>query len=173
MPQLKNSALTLKSNGINKVLETPVLIIVPDTSRKIAIKAIWDTGATGSVITKAVAESLGLIATGMSQVHTANGLADQFTYVVDILLPNDETISKVTVTEVEGLSGGCEALIGMDVITTGDFSVTNHKGCTWMSFRSPSCHAIDYVAHNVKITPKNSKTGSVGSNFTPPRKRKR
>jgi uncharacterized protein YecA (UPF0149 family) len=40
---------------------------------------------------------------------------------------------------------GIDVLIGMDIITLGDFSVTNFQGNTCMSFRVPSLHQIDYV----------------------------
>ena len=43
-------------------------------------------------------------------------------------------------------------LVGMDVICNGDFSITNLNGRTWMSFRIPSCAAIDYVAEATKLT---------------------
>ena len=42
-------------------------------------------------------------------------------------------------------------LIGMDVICLGDFSITNVGGQTWMSFRTPSCVAIDYVVEANKL----------------------
>ncbi|MBI3139488.1 MAG: SEC-C domain-containing protein [Sphingobacteriales bacterium] len=42
----------------------------------------------------------------------------------------------------------------MDIITLGDFSITNHNGDTCMSFRLPSSHEIDYVKNlNYGITP--------------------
>ena len=87
-------------------------------------------------------------------VNTANGTVIQKTYIVDLRLPNGVLIKGITVTEVPALSGGCDALIGMDVISLGDFSITNHKGVTCMSFRVPSGHHIDYVANpNYGITP--------------------
>ena len=131
--------------GIQRVLLTKVGIIKPDNSLSTEAIAIWDTGATGSVITKQIALKLGLIATGLSQVSTANGIALQNTYTVQIQLLNGITVSNVVVTEVDALSGGCDVLIGMDIITLGDFSITNHKGVTCMSFRIPSSHEIDYV----------------------------
>lgn len=33
----------------------------------------------------------------------------------------------------------------MDIITLGDFSITNYNGVTCMSFGLPSKHEIDYV----------------------------
>jgi hypothetical protein len=40
---------------------------------------------------------------------------------------------------------GCDVLIGMDVITTGDLAITNHNGKTTFSFRVPACEEIDFV----------------------------
>lgn len=39
-----------------------------------------------------------------------------------------------------------DLLIGMDVITIGDFSITNLNARTVFSFRFPSSHEVDYVA---------------------------
>jgi len=36
--------------------------------------AIWDTGATGTVITQKVIDECGLVATGMTQMHGVGGL---------------------------------------------------------------------------------------------------
>jgi hypothetical protein len=81
----------------------------------------------------------------------------------------------IIVSEVDGLSGGNNALIGMDVITLGDFSITNHKGNTCMSFRVPSGHEIDYVKNlNYGITPvRNIPSGKKGSNTQPAKKKRR
>lgn len=136
----------MKSNGgLSRVLITPIDILIPNTSRNVKSKAIWDTGATASVISAKVIADLGLIPTGMSQVHTANGVVNQPTFIVDIKLPNNVIVKDVTVTRVDSLSGNCDVLIGMDIINIGDFSVTNHNGVTCMSFRIPSSHEIDYV----------------------------
>lgn len=41
--------------------------------------------------------------------------------------------------------GDVDMLIGMDVISKGDFAVTNVGGITTFSFRIPSQETIDYV----------------------------
>ncbi len=51
-------------------------------------EAIWDTGATNSVITQTVIDACGLVATGMAQVHGVHGVAQSETYLVNIALPN-------------------------------------------------------------------------------------
>ena len=171
-----NSAFTVKSNGgLLRTLTSDVNIHIPGNANSVHVQAIWDTGATGSTISKKTVQQLGLIQTGFAMMHTANGIVNQRTFTVDIGLPNRLLIQGILVSEVDALVGGCDALIGMDIITLGDFSVTNHKQNTCMSFRFPSCHEIDYVANpNYGITPiKKLATGSKGSNLTLPKKRRR
>ncbi len=172
---MRSSAFTVKGAGILRVLTTEVNVLVASDSKGVIIKAIWDTGATGSAITKKVSQELGLIPTGFAEVHTANGLTRQNTFTIDIKLPNGVTIQGIIATEVDALSGGCDALIGMDVITLGDFAITNHRGVTCMSFRVPSSHQIDYVKNpSYGITPiKNILPGNIGSNNTPKKKKRK
>jgi len=44
-----------------------------------------------------------------------------------------------------------DVLIGMDVISRGDFAVSIHKGNGRFSFQIPHTHNIDYVAELEKI----------------------
>lgn len=141
-------SFTSKSkNGLSRVLMSPITVLIPNTKTQVNSNAIWDTGATSSVITDKIVKQLGLIPTGMSVVSTANGTVNQPTYIVDIQLPNNVTIKDVTVTGVAALSGNCDVLIGMDIINVGDLSITNYNGVTCMSFRIPSLHEIDYVKY--------------------------
>lgn len=142
---MSSQALTIKSGfGLARVLSCPIGILDPATKQTISVNAIWDTGATASVITTAVVNRLGLTADGVTEVSTANGKANQNTYIVNISLPNGAQFMGAIVTEVTELSGGVEALIGMDIITCGDLSITNHNNTTCLSFRVPSSHEIDY-----------------------------
>ncbi len=168
------TAFTIKANsGILNQLNSLVDIVVPNTKNSLQVKAIWDTGATASVITEKVVKSLGLIPTGMSHVNTANGIAIQNTYIVDIILPNKIIVKDVTVTGASALSGGSDVLIGMDIITLGDLSITHHKGLTCMSFRVPSLHEIDYVKNINLIVKPQIPSGKIGSNLTPKKKKRK
>ena len=148
-------SFTVKArNGLLRVLITEVRIHISNNPKNCKISAIWDTGASGSAITTKVVKELGLVPTGMANVTTANGEVIQNTYTLDIGLPNEVLIQGIIATEVSALASGCDALIGMDVITLGDFSITNHNGLTCMSFRVPSAHEIDYVKNPVYgVTP--------------------
>lgn len=106
--------------------------------------ALWDTGATSSVITKATADQLGLTPIGTAEVITGNGRGMHNTHVVNFLLPNTVGVTGVWVTECpDDHSFG--AIIGMDIISKGDLALTNVGGKTCMSFRIPSIQKIDYV----------------------------
>lgn len=104
--------------------------------------ALWDTGATNTVITKAVAQALNLPVTGKAVVSHAAGVSRVPKHVVNIMLPNNVGIPFTEVTE--GDLKGCDVLIGMDIITKGDFAITNVGGKTTFSFRIPSVETIDY-----------------------------
>ncbi len=63
-------------------------------------------------------------------------------YLISLTL---ESQAKFPILEaVEGHILGSDVLIGMDVITQGDFAITNKDGKTTFSFRSPSLAKIDF-----------------------------
>ena len=101
----------------------------------IVVKAIWDTGAYGSVISPRVAKELGLLPVGVKPIQTANGTYEAYAYVVDVMLPNKLVIRGVEVSESD--LKVCDALIGMDIISMGDMKITN-KPTTKFMFRIPA-----------------------------------
>ena len=122
--------------------------IVEDVVTKPAYKAIWDTGATSTVINQKIVKALNLIPTGKA-INQVVGVAGKpvrhevNTYFVNLFLPNKVILPGLTVSE--GEPGGCDVLIGMDVIRQGDFSISNANNRTVWSFRVPSIEETDYV----------------------------
>lgn len=142
-------AFTLKSKGLLNRLPTSALILsnIRDNSTELVPKlwsAIWDTGATKSCITKRVAEDLKLIPVGKTTIGTANGNAEVDTYFIDIGLPNGMAIQQILVSCAD-LGQDIDVLIGMDIISLGDFSITNFNGRTTFTFRIPSIVETDFV----------------------------
>jgi predicted aspartyl protease len=111
----------------------------------ITIKALWDTGATSCAITKNIANKLNLQPIGKIDVHHANGVAEKDVYLMNVALPNKVEFPLVRATECESTVGNFDLIIGMEIITAGDFAITNENGITKMSFRIPSIKHIDYV----------------------------
>ncbi len=106
-------------------------------------KALWDTGATNSVVSQDVITKCALKPTGMKQVHGIQGFELAETFLINIVLPNKVTFFNVEVTRGKLL--GAHVLIGMDIITTGDLSITNLGQRTVFSFRVPSIAVVDFV----------------------------
>jgi len=111
--------------------------------------AIWDTGATNTVITENVAKQCGLAPTGMTLVQTAHGSKQANTYLVSVYLPATVHFRSVKVTE--GELGGADLLIGMDIIGVGDFAVSSLGGQTVFTYRYPSSTRFDFVADHVPV----------------------
>jgi len=147
-------ALTIKYNGRADRITTALQLFKAFDPAKHAkppsapfdTTALWDTGATRSVVTKATAAAIGLVPVGTTKVNHAGGRSQSNTYLVSMFLPNNVGIPGVLVSECQNIAGDFGAIIGMDIITQGDLAITNVKGETWMTFRLPSIQSIDYVA---------------------------
>ncbi len=117
-------------------------------------KALWDTGATNSVITVGTAASLGLKPISKAQVFHAGGESTVNVYLINVYLPNNLVIPNVRVSECADNAGNFGVIIGMDIITSGDFAITNVGGKTTFTFRLPSIDTVDYVKDANEITAK-------------------
>jgi predicted aspartyl protease len=122
---------------------------------------LWDTGATGTVISSSVVQKLNLKPISKAKVYHADGDSIVNVYLINLFLPNKVAIPFVKVTE--GKLNGTDLLIGMDVISLGDFSITNVSGNTTFSFRVPSSVEIDYVKEGNEVK-KPTTSNKVGRN---------
>lgn len=141
------NALTSPNPNIVRQVISPVEIKNIVTNQVISTFGIWDTGATGSMITQSIAQSIGLIESGYTDVTGVHGTQKVKKYFVNITLNNKNITLNLTVTECLSLSrdNSIGMLIGMDIITLGDFAITNFQGKTILSFRVPSIQPIDFV----------------------------
>ena len=159
-------ALTIKYNGLTNRIITDVAICSAFDPMQHQTPpfplhnttALWDTGATGSVITTSTVQALKLVPTGTTNVNHAGGSNQTNTYVVNFFLPNKVGLVGIRVSECPNIAGDFGAIIGMDIITKGDFALTNVSRQTWMTFRIPSISTMDYVeeAKRLKALPDNS-----------------
>lgn len=152
---MEPKAFSLASSGILRKLVTDVFYSVafkPEQQiNEIGIKkfsGLWDTGASASVISHEVANELGLIPITQQRVLHAQGEQLANVYKVNIFLPNQIMIPNVKVTE------GRINLIGMDIISLGDFALSNRDGKTLFSFQIPSTHYYDFVKQINQQQPK-------------------
>lgn len=141
-------SFTLTSPGVLNALQTDVLVVSDNRNNSIPYspkmwKGLWDTGASGTCIDQRVVADLNLIPIGKKLISTAAGLKETNTYLVDIGLPNRVMIKDVLVSCAD-LCNELDVLIGMDIISLGDFAITNITGKTTFSFRIPSVSLIDF-----------------------------
>ena len=138
------SAFIKSYTGISRKLDTQTVIEYNGTSE--TVDAIWDTGATATCISMKVVSQLNLKPLGKQRIHTPAGEKVVNTYRVNVVLPNNVTVKNLVVcdSEIDGLKAG--ALIGMDIMSHGDFAVSNFNGKTAFTFRTPSQKNTDYVA---------------------------
>ncbi|MDP2683139.1 MAG: SEC-C metal-binding domain-containing protein [Deltaproteobacteria bacterium] len=161
MPPAGSRSFTLQSNGglLNQLITDIEIAPAFDpataaqqTNPYKPYKALWDTGATGTVITKKIVDDLGLKQIGITKVFHGDGSTDQPVYYINIMLPHRVAFSYIRATE--GKLTGFDVLVGMDIIVKGDFAITNSDGKTTFSFRIPSEICIDFVKeHNSKNAP--------------------
>lgn len=137
-------AFTQSANGILNTLTTPVVVVNPtDDTKGIKCNAVWDTGATKTCVTSRIAKLCELPFISKATVSTASGDSVTSVYLASIFTPAGVRFTGVTVCEA--ILTGEDVLIGMDIICTGDFVVTNHEKKTVFSFRTPSEGKVDFV----------------------------
>lgn len=109
-------------------------------------KALWDTGATRSVISKHLANSIGLPVHSRAEISSVT--TDKITerHVVELWLKTKKVRFKDLLVVSETIERqGIGFIIGMDIISKGDFVITNANGKTVLSVRFPSTDTIDFA----------------------------
>lgn len=170
--QQNYKAFTLDHKGLAKSLQTQCGICegvsVDDLSKGVKhppitnVTAIWDTGAEMSSISEKIVQAMGLVPVGRAKNYTAGGEIDVNIYVINILLPCNVSFAMIPVTGND--LGDADMLIGMDIISQGDFAVTNVGGKTTFSFRIPSVERIDYVNPSLASSTVSKPTPLVNAN---------
>lgn len=122
-------------------LAMPVHVANPATMRYggsmqwVRAGAIWDTGAQHCVITRSLCARLKLSPRAKASFAGVGGLVSGGTDVVYLSLSGDgDTFLIALAGVVESLPGNVDMLIGMDVITQGDFAVSTNEGIITVAF---------------------------------------
>ncbi|MCD8082400.1 MAG: retropepsin-like domain-containing protein [Clostridiales bacterium] len=135
------SAFTKRYTRIENKLISSVLIESDDPDRlekPIEVAAQWDTGSTGTLISREIAAKLKLDEIALDQILTPSGRILVPRYLVNIIINNEVRFAHVQVVASDIGEQGIDMLIGMNIISHGDFVITNYMGTTQFSFRFPS-----------------------------------
>lgn len=145
-------AFTLKFDKISDKIITDISLY--NNNKRISGKGLWDTGATFSCISQQVVKALDLTPTGFTNILTPNGGSVTLNYMVNVDLPNYVSFESIQVCESEIGKQGIEMLIGMDIISKGNFSISNYDGKTVFSCAFPSFNHMDFIdnTHDLTVT---------------------
>lgn len=121
-------------------ISTPVIISNAFDNKSTQTLALWDTGATDCAITEDLVKQLNLPVVSKAIVMSVHGRQTVNVHYVKLKLENSSLVFRIPVTSCNELSedGSIGFLIGMNLITKGDFLISNFKGETVMSFKVPS-----------------------------------
>lgn len=154
-------AFSFEANGVVRRIVTPVKISKPtraanpNSAEVITVDALWDTGATGSVITPTVAKTLNLSQIGQENVEGFGGTHNCPRHVVDLYLSDLLRFGAIEVSEAPKDTAQFGFIIGMDIIAEGDFTVCHNGGKSLISYQYPSTHSFNFneevLKSNVRI----------------------
>jgi predicted aspartyl protease len=141
MPKVRHFAFRQEYQGLSFRLITDAEIFISSPAgqekKGIKVKALWDTGASGTVITPKVSRELKLVPIDRIRVAGVNNISMADVVEVSVGLPNKVMVEDVNVMICD-LKQDIDLLIGMDIILLGDFSISNGGGKTLFSFVIPS-----------------------------------
>jgi hypothetical protein len=143
---MDRSFIVESQKGLLSALATPCHVSqpfnpangIPEYPRT-EFKALWDTGAVNSVITPRVIEACGLKPMRLIKpvlLQGVDGYEPSEAYVINLSLPDKITYHELpVVSKNPGKDVWWDVIIGMDIISTGEFIVKNVKSTTQWSFR--------------------------------------
>jgi hypothetical protein len=127
---------TLTEKEHQHEIKTPLQVCNPMSDKSIQCDAIWDTGATNSMIAENVARKLLLRPTGKTTVAGVHGISSANCYTVMIKFGNGTELKDVKVSEASNV-GGFGLLVGMDIIGKGRLCVDGMSDTLSVTFELP------------------------------------
>ena len=144
---VKDGALTIKNVG-NYAIYSPVYVADNRNPEDIVFnkyRALWDTGCSCTTIKYSVAEQLGLVPFRNIGVAHGGGKSWERVYKADIMLPNKVLYENINVVGCNDSSEPFDVIIGMDIMSTGDFCCSGQGDKRIFTFRYPSRKITDYT----------------------------
>jgi len=127
--------LTITHKGLaNKIVCSAVITSV-DSGKSIKVAAIWDTGATTSLVNDKIVKSLQLKEIGIAQVKHVAGATAFPIHLAAIEIEGGMKITEHRLVSFPSIHA-FDMIIGMDIIALGKFCIENKNGNTVFSFKS-------------------------------------
>ena len=108
-----------------------------DQQRRVkALRAMWDTGSNATILSTKLVSELSPDHFGQGGMTGIGGQSEGDTYLLHVSLPTGDIIIYQEVYEAN--LGDYDAIIGMDIITRGNFHLDCIKDETLFSFELPN-----------------------------------
>ena len=120
---------------LSKALDS--YIAVSGEAAMMPVRALWDTSSAQSCISNDVVKLIDPIRKSKEKTASAEGDIVKEMFSISISISDEITFRDVTVEKKDLSEKGVDMLIGMDIISRGDFEVRNYNGLTQFAFRIP------------------------------------
>jgi hypothetical protein len=130
--------LTYSYVKLQRRIITPVYLygVSAPTPKDTVTNALWDTGAAISAVTPLIQQELELVQIGTKYIRGVTGTKKVPVVLLTLELPNDLLKQTVEVV-VCNFSTNVGMIIGMNIITLGDFALLHGNNRTEFSFTIP------------------------------------
>jgi len=124
-------------NKQNRLIIPVQIHSVPFNSmRSLSINALWDTGAMMSAITPEIMDKLKAPPVDRKKIAGIHTSQEVDIVSITLELPNS-VIKRTFKVAVCNITSNTEMIIGMDIISLGDFALSNGNAQTLFSFAVP------------------------------------
>ena len=146
MPDKKSESLYYRFPSIQKRIITPVDIFntTINNHKSSTANALWDTGATISAITPKLVNELNFIPAGTVAICGITGSMDVEFILASIQLPGGLLRQNIKMAVCD-FSQDINIILGMDIITLGDFELLHGNNQTIFSFTAPSSAKLKLI----------------------------
>jgi len=127
--------LTITHKGLAKKVISQAAITSPDNGKSINVTAIWDTGATTSLINEKIVKTLKLKEISVAKVKHVAGTSTFPIYLAAIEIQGGMNLSEHRLVSFPSIHA-FEMIIGMDIIALGKFCIENKNGNSVFSFKT-------------------------------------
>ncbi|MBR3597856.1 MAG: hypothetical protein IKL47_12880 [Clostridia bacterium] len=122
-------------NEPGKALES--YVAVGGEGSMMAVNALWDTGSTESLISENIVKMIDPILKSKAKYVTKDTVIESETYAVSLSLSEEITFRDVLVKKADLSEKNVDIIIGMDIISRGDFEIRNYNNLIEFAFRIP------------------------------------
>lgn len=133
-PLLIDTRYRLRLDDEPRAIVTPVKVMNVANDRSAVVRALWDTGATFSSVTRRVIDDLGLEPLSPCATNVVGGRVDGMTRLALTFPGNTRFVTWAEMSEVPELPDGLDVLLGLDVISLGDMHLTHEADGLWFEF---------------------------------------